>query len=430
MRVGASKTELSKHPEKERALWTRGTDWSAEVCDGAGLEDLDPEAVTKAHEQFAIKHPAQTNALAGWDDATFLNKARLLKQGAVTNAALLLLGRRESAALLSSAVAKASWILKDAENRELDYEHFGPPFLLVGDRILGRIRNLMVRTLPSGTLFPQELTQYDPWVLREALHNAIAHQDYRRHARISVVETPDRVLITNAGEFLPGSVQTVIEQDAPQLHYRNPFLTDAMVELNLIDTQGGGIKRMFEIQRRRSFPLPDYDLATPSEVGVRIAGRILDERYTRLLMERGELSLAQVMLLDRVQKREPITREEHRGLKAARLVEGRYPNVLVAAALAKVTGNAGRHIRERGLDKQHYVALILALVREHGPVGRKELDDLLLPKLPDRMSEEQKRRKVNNLMQELRRAGRVQNRGSRGAPQWVLQAPPPAERLG
>lgn len=287
----------------------------------------------------------------------------------------------------------------------------------------------MVRTLPSGTLFPQELTQYDPWVLREALHNAIAHQDYRRHARISVVETPDRVLITNAGVFLPGSVQTVIEQDAPQLYYRNPFLTDAMVELNLIDTQGGGIKRMFEIQRRRSFPLPDYDLATPSEVGVRIAGRILDERYTRLLMERAELSLAQVMLLDRVQKREVITREEHQRLKAAHLVEGRYPNVLVASALAKATGNAGRHIRERGLDKQYYVALILTLVGEHGPVGRKELDDLLLPKLPDRMSEEQKRRKVNNLMQELRRAGRVQNRGTRGVPKWVLQQPPPAERL-
>lgn len=120
VRVGASKTELSKHPEKERALWTRGTDWSAEVCLGAHIDDLDPEAVTKAREQFKIKHPAQTNALARWDDATFLSKARLLKQAAVTNAALVLLGRRESTALLSPAVARVSWILKDSENRELD----------------------------------------------------------------------------------------------------------------------------------------------------------------------------------------------------------------------------------------------------------------------------------------------------------------------
>lgn len=292
VRVGASKTKLRTHPEKARALWTRGSDWSAERCESASLDDLDPAAIAKAREQFVVKHPSQAAALNGWDDRTFLNKARILKQGAVTNTALLLLGRGESTTLLSPAVAKLSWILKDAANRELDYEHIGPPFLLAGDRLLKRIRNLMVRALPSGTLFPQEITQYDPWVLREALHNAIAHQDYRRHGRIVVVESPDGVLVTNVGDFLPGDVETVIRQDAPQAIYRNPFLADAMVELNLIDTQGGGIKRMFERQRRRWFPLPDYDLSDPRQVSVSVTGRILDERYTRLLMERTDLDLA------------------------------------------------------------------------------------------------------------------------------------------
>jgi len=89
--------------------------------------------------------------------------------------------------------------------------------------LLKRVRNLTVRALPSGTLFPQEITQYDPWVIREAFHNSLAHQDYRRHGRITVVEFPDRVLVTNVGDFLPGSIKTVIEQDAPQAIYRNPF---------------------------------------------------------------------------------------------------------------------------------------------------------------------------------------------------------------
>lgn len=420
IRVGTSKTELGKHPEKARALWTRGSDWSAEVCAAASLGDLDPEAVGKAREQFAVKHPGQAAAVAGWDDTTFLNKARVLKQGAVTNTALLLLGRPESATLLSPAVAKISWILKDADNRELDYEHFGPPFLLVGDRLLKRIRNLIVRALPSGTLFPQEIAQYDPWVIREALHNAIAHQDYSRHGRIVVVEFPDRVLVTNVGDFLPGDVETVIRQDAPQALYRNPFLADAMVELNLIDTQGGGIKRMFETQRRRWFPLPDYDLSAPGKVAVSLSGRILDERYTRLLMERTDLDLGQVMLLDRVQKRRQIDREAHRRLKAAGLVEGRYPNLIVASAIAKAAGDAGRHIRERGFDKQYYLDLILALVREHGPATRRDIDQLLMSKLPDRLTEQQKLRRVNNLLMELRRTRKIENRGSRGKPAWVL----------
>lgn len=423
IRVGTSKTELGKHPEKARALWTRGSDWSAQVCQTASLADLDPDAVAKAREQFVVKHPGQAATVASWDDTTFLNKARVLKQGAVTNTALLLLGRPESATLLSPAVAKISWILKDASNRELDYEHFGPPFLLVGDRLLKRIRNLIVRALPSGTLFPQEIAQYDPWVIREALHNAVAHQDYRRQGRITVVEFPDRVLVTNVGDFLPGDVETVIRQDAPQALYRNPFLADAMVELNLIDTQGGGIKRMFETQRRRWFPLPDYDLSKAGQVAVSLSGRILDERYTRLLMERTDLDLGQAMLLDRVQKGQRIDRDEHRRLKSAGLVEGRYPNLIVAGAVAKATGEAGRHIRERGFNQQYYLDLILALVREHGPVGREEIDQLLLPKLPDRLTEQQKRRKINNLLQKLRRAGNIRNRGSRPQPAWVLIAP-------
>ena len=424
VRVGSSKTELGKHPEKERAIWARGRDWSGEVCEAATLADLDPEAVVKAREQFVVKHSGQASAVAGWDDLTFLNKARVLKQGAVTNTALLLLGRAESATLLSPAVAKISWVLKDADNRELDYQHFGPPFLLAGDRLQKRIRNLIVRALPSGTLFPQEITQYDPWVIREALHNCIAHQDYGLNGRIVVVEYPDRVLLTNVGDFLPGDVETVIRQDAPQAIYRNPFLADAMVELNMIDTQGGGIKRMFETQRRRSFPLPDYDLSVPECVEVSISGRILNERYTRLLMERTDLNLEEVMLLDRVQKGLRIGRDEHRRLKAAGLIEGRYPSLMVASAVAKATGEAGRHIRERGFDKKYYLDLILALVREHGPVGRKEVDEALVPKLPDRLTDKQKQRKAHNLLQELRRSGSIANQGTRSHPEWVIVEPP------
>jgi ATP-dependent DNA helicase RecG len=106
-----------------------------------------------------------------------------------------------------------------------------------------------------------------------------------------------------------------------------------------------------------------------------ISGRILDKRYTRLLMERTDLGLALVVLLDRVQKGQPIDRDDHRRLKATGLVGGHYPNQMIAGSVAKVTGETGRHIRERGFDKQYYLDLILALVREHGPVGRQQVDD-------------------------------------------------------
>jgi ATP-dependent DNA helicase RecG len=420
IRVGSSKTELSKHPEKARALWTRGRDWSGEVCERATLDDLDPEAVAKAREQFVVKHPGQAREVPVWDDVTFLNKAKVLKQGAVTHTALLLLGRGESTTLLSPAVAKISWVLKDADNRERDYEHFGPPFLLAGDRLLKRIRNLTIRAMPSGTLFPQEMTQYDPWVIREALHNCIVHQDYGLHGRIAVVEFPDWLVLTNVGDFLPGNVETVIRQDAPQPIYRNPFLADAMVELNLIDTQGGGIKRMFETQRRRSFPLPDYDLTEPGRVAVTVRGTILDEQYCRLLMERGDLDLWLVILLDKVQKRVPISKEDHQKLKAAGLVEGRFPNLIISRRVARLTGEKARHIREKGFDRRYYEDLIIELVKAHGPLNRRDIDDLILDKLPEVLSSVQKQAKVHSLLSELARKKRIVNRGSRRHPSWTL----------
>jgi ATP-dependent DNA helicase RecG len=419
VRDGTSKTELSRYPEKERAIWNRRVDWSAQVCEQATLVDLDSDAVGKARREFATKFPLQAADVAAWDDATFLNKAKVAIRGRVTNAALLLLGRPEVSTLLAPAVARISWLLKGADGADLDYEHFGPPFLLNVDKLLARIRNLTVRALPGGTLFPTEITQYDPWVIREALHNCIAHQDYGLRGRIQVVETPDALLLTNVGGFLPGRVEAVIEQDAPLEIYRNPFLAEAMVNLNMIDTQGGGIRKMFVKQRERFFPLPDYDLSEPERVKVTLRGRILDERYTRLLMARSGLDLATIVLLDKVQKGVRIASEDARRLKAAGFVEGRYPNLIVAGPVATATGQKAQHIRNRGFDSRYYRDLIVALVREHQPVSREDIDKLLLDKLPEVLTPAQRASKVHNLISSL--SGKlIRNAGTRQTPQWVL----------
>lgn len=382
VRNGTSKTSLSVYPEKERTIWMRRVDWSAQVCEQATLADLDPKAIAEARRQYAEKNktkPEKLADLAEWDDATFLNKAKLTVRGAITNAALLLLGREEASSLLAPAVVRVSWILKNERNEELDYEHFGPPMLLNVDKVLARIRNLTVRELPDGTLFPVELTQYDAWVIREALHNCIAHQDYGLRGRIQVVETPQALLLTNVGGFLPGRVETVIEQDAPLEVYRNPYLAEAMVSLNMI----------------------------------------LDVRYTRLLMAQGELDLATIMLLDKVQKGVRIEPEDAKRLKAVKLVEGRYPNLLVAGSVSAATGDKARHIRNRGFDNRYYRDLIVDLVREHQPVSREDIDKLLLDKLPDVLTSEQKVNRVHNLLVSLS-GKRIRNAGTRQASQWVL----------
>lgn len=425
IRVGSHKTKLAEHPDKEARMWQRlrgKEDWSRVVVPTASLEDLEPAAIAKAKHEFCQKYASRQAEVQKWDDRTFLNKAKLTIQGGITRTALILLGREESAVLLSPAVAKMSWILKDADNREQDYEHFGPPFILNVARLLERVRNLKVRELPGGSFFPIEMLQYDSWVLREALHNCIAHQDYEMNARITVVEFPDRLLFGNHGSFLPGSVERVVQQDAPPEIYRNPFMADAMVNLNMIDTQGGGIKKMFQQQAKRYFPMPDYDLNERDRVSVTIQGRIVDERYTQLLMRQTDLDLSSVMLLDRVQKGHSISKEDATWLKRRQLIEGRYPRLYVSAKVAAVTGGQAQHIRKRGFDTRYYRDLLRDLIREHGPVSPQVISELIIDKLPDSMSDEQKRTKIRNLTFDLaHRRKEIVNIGAPrgGGARWV-----------
>jgi ATP-dependent DNA helicase RecG len=106
---------------------------------------------------------------------------------------------------------------------------FSIPFLLAIDEVYNKIRNLKYRYLQDGTLFPTEVLRYDPFVIREPLNNAIAHQDYSKKSRINVVEfEDDHLVFSNYGSFIPNSVEEVVLRDSPEEKYRNPFLVEAM----------------------------------------------------------------------------------------------------------------------------------------------------------------------------------------------------------
>jgi len=384
-------------------------DWSAGICKDATIESLDSEAIALARQNFARKNPKITGEAGRWDDITFLNKAKICISGGITRAAIILLGKNEAEPFLSPAVVRVTWLLRDDRGIEKDYSHFGPPLLLAVNQVFAKIRNLTYRHLPSSQLFPIEISQYDSWVIRESLHNCIAHQDYLLGGRINVVEEPDSLLFTNLGDFLPGSVEEVIRRDAPPEFYRNRFLAEAMVNLNMIDTIGSGIKRMFTKQRDRNFPMPEYDLGEPGRVKVRIIGKVIDERYTRMLMQRTDLNLWEVIALDKVQKGKLLTEDEFKILKKKRLIEGRRPNLFVSAEIAAATETKADYIRKRAFDKQHYMKLIESYLKKFQVATRADLDKLILEKVPDALTADQKKNFVRNLLQEMKRKKIVRN---------------------
>ena len=98
--------------------------------------------------------------------------------------------------------------------------------------------------------------------------------------------------------------------------------------------------------------------------------------------------------------------------------------MIIASRVAKLTGQKARHIRERGFNKQYYRDAIEALIREHQPIPRSEIDRLLLDKLPEVLSQKQRKAKIHNLMAELVRQRKIENRRSRGHPAWHLADKP------
>ncbi len=420
-REGESLLPLSEE-ERERILsQSRIVDWSREIIPDATFDDLDPDALAVARENYLKKHPHLSEEIQNWSDETFLNKAKVTIKGKITNTTLLLLGRSESKYLLSPAVGVIRWILKDKNGIELDYYIGDGPFIREVEEVRKRIRNLKFRYLQQGTLFPEEVDMYDPYTIREALHNAIAHQDYVLGVRITVVEMPESLIFHNAGSFLPGSVEEVICRDVPSERYRNEFLVGAMRNLSMVDTIGSGIRRMFETQRKKYFPMPDYQISD-NGVTVTVFGKVLDQDYARILAQNTNLSLYDILLLDKVQKREPISADAALYLRKRNLIEGRRPNYYLSREVADKTGQRVHYTVNKGMEKQYYQDFILRGIAEHGRLSRLEIEDLLWNKLPDHYdTEERKKKKVEHLLGELRNKQLIYSIREGRASYWYLK---------
>lgn len=396
-------------------------DWSAGIVSGADIGDLDPDAIAKARGLYAAAHPDLADDIAEWSDETFLNKAKITIKGRITNAAIVLLGKEESECLISPAVAKIKWILKDADNNERDYMIVSCPFVLAVDRVYDKIRNLKYRYINTElkTLFPEEIDTYEPYVIREAMNNAIAHQDYTKGGQINVVEYGDRLVFSNKGSFIPGCIENVLENDAPEESYRNQFLVTAMVGLRMVDTIGSGIRKMYTYQRNRLFPLPDYDI-TEDRVTVTIFGKILDMDYANMLVRNTELSLMDIELLNRVQLKKPLSDMEVRRLRGKKLIEGRRPNLIITKDIAGKTGQSVPYSKHKGLNDKACEELLLASLRDHGTLSREDIRTLLWNALPDILSEGQKQNKIKNMLARMKRQGKISNVSNGPNSEWRI----------
>lgn len=381
------------------------TDWSAQIVSDATIDDLDEVAIAKARMMFKKVHSripeAEVNA---WTVETFLSKCGIMKNGGITRAAIILLGKYESAFKLRPAVVQVTWTRRDEKQDVVDYEHFTVPFILTVDEILSKIENLTMREMPGGTLFPDTMKQYDDYTIREALHNCIAHQDYTMQQRINFVENPTYLYYSNAGSFIPGTLENALTNEEPQAYFRNECLCRAMVDFNMIDTVSRGIKKMFNEQWRRHFPMPDYEIdAKNRKVSVRIYGNEINKQYTNLLKTNDSLTLWDCISLDAVQKGRAIHEDVAQNLLNRGLIEGEAPNYTISLGIAKATNQLQGYTKQKGLDKEKMKQMILQYLKNAGTDGAKRdsIYEYIKDVMPQVKTHEQQLRLLGDILSAL-----------------------------
>lgn len=414
-------------PERESAILNESVSegnaskWTATVLPDATLDDLDPKAILKAREQYKEVYPSKAKEVDSWDDIKFLNKAKITIKGKITIAAIILLGKEESEHYLLPSVCKIRWTLKNEKGENLDYEIFSIPMILAIDEVGKKIRNTKYEYTIAGNMFPEPpMYRYDVFTLREPLNNAIGHQDYKKDARVEVIEYDnDHLVFQNYGSFLPGSVEKVVLEDSPESIYRNPFLIEAMRNVHMVETEGGGIRKLFEQQRKRFFPMPEYDLSG-GKVKVTIDGKVIDEQFAKILVQVPDMSMSDILLLDKVQKQKRLSDDEIKYMRKKKLIEGRKPNVFLSRNIVRQTKDVGlkaTYVKNKSFDDEYFRKLIIQYLEKFSIAKRSDIDDLLMGKLSDVLTIDQKKNKIKNLLYQLRKNNIIETDHSRN---WSL----------
>ncbi len=134
-RNGESLVPLSEE-KRERIRRQVKLDWSKRFVENATVEHLDKEAIAIARVKYKEKMDDLhvSDEVDKMSDEEFLERRKLVINGKITNAAMLLLGDSVYDYLFES-VPEASWRIYDSKEMVKDYEIYKIPYITLSDRI-------------------------------------------------------------------------------------------------------------------------------------------------------------------------------------------------------------------------------------------------------------------------------------------------------
>ena len=355
MRVGEELRPMSD--EVLKRIWAeQESDFSAEVCEEATINDLSQEAIAILKQKYATKQKNLT--FLSLPNEQVLSDLRLLSNGKITYAALILLGKEER---LQSLLPQSCIILEYRESESLisysSRREYLKPFYLMIDQLWHDInlRNDKIDVSEGSFIF--NIPFFNEEVIREAVNNAVAHRDYRQTSETFILQYQDKLVVKNAGGFPLGVTQENLlrVQSTP----RNRLLADVLSKTGIVERSGQGVDKIFRNMLSEGKELPDYSHSDEFRVELHLSSVVKDVAFARFisseqqeLPEEERLSVFEVLALNQIRegKREDVTPEMIKRLLKRGMVEKRGKTKGVYYVLSKsyyeFAGKEGEYTRQ------------------------------------------------------------------------------------
>lgn len=274
MRTGESLREMSDE-EIYKILSEQEPDFSAKVCEGLKIEDLDPKAIEVMKHKYAEKN--ENPGFEGIPDEQALSDLDLLVEGKLNYAALVLLGKTKAIRKYMPQNNVVIEYRNDPASIQYDDRiEIQQPLFLAIDNIWAYINqptlNPQVHISENAYIFDIKL--FNKETIREAVLNAIAHRSMIVQNDVVIKQSPTELTITNAGGFPIGvdksNVLTV--NSTP----RSKRLAEVLQKTGLVEKSGQGVDKMFTNCIMEAKPLPDFSATDNYQVSLKFRTEIRD----------------------------------------------------------------------------------------------------------------------------------------------------------
>jgi ATP-dependent DNA helicase RecG len=141
-------------------------------------------------------------------------------------------------------------------------------------------------------------------------------------------------------------------------------------------------------------------------------GELINENYSRQLKKHPELSLDDVIALDKVQKKQPVGETEIARLRELKLVVGLASELQVAGNYSKISYEDYKH-------------MILELITQNGSATKEDIVNMIMPTLSPDIPLEKRLKKIANIVTKLSAKEKViiNNSNTDKYPVWIISSP-------